>query len=142
MLEPINLIFIAIGLALIVLEIIIPSFVLIWFGIAALLSALMNGFFVGSDNPLQLIVATSITGLGLLISFRKVLIDTEKIYEINDCYLDVSADGVFHNGKVTFKGTIFEIANKELESTLSENEVVFVNKIQDNKVVISKKEEK
>ena len=132
-------ILLGIGVVLIALEAIITSFILIWFGIGFMLTALISYFYPFNDGIWQLAIASFISLLLLLILRKKVFesfLKPEK--EINDNFLNEKGFGLIKNQKVFYKGTYFEIDGSIDETQFKEGEKVVVSKTYKNFAVISK----
>ena len=133
-------ILLGIGVVLIALEAIITSFILIWFGIGFMLTALISYFYPFNDGIWQLAIASFISLLLLLILRKKVFesfLKPEK--EINDNFLNEKGFGLIKNQKVFYKGTYFEIDGSIDETQFKEGEKVVVSKTYKNFAVISKR---
>lgn len=132
-------ILLGIGVVLIALEAVITSFILIWFGIGFMLTALISYFYPFNDGIWQLAIASFISLLLLLILRKKVFesfLKPEK--EINDNFLNEKGFGLIKNQKVFYKGTYFEIDGSIDETQFKEGEKVVVSKTYKNFAVISK----
>lgn len=133
-------ILLGIGIVLIALEAVITSFILIWFGIGFMLTALISYFYGFDDGIWQLAIASFISLLLLAILRKKIFknfLNPEK--EINDNFLNEKGFGVIKNKKVFFKGTYWEIDGSIDESLFIEGEKVVVSKTYKNFAIISKK---
>lgn len=133
-------ILLGIGVVLIALEAVITSFILIWFGIGFMLTALISYFYPFNDGIWQLAIASFISLLLLLILRKKVFesfLKPEK--EINDNFLNEKGFGLIKNQKVFYKGTYFEIDGSIDETQFKEGEKVVVSKTYKNFAVISKR---
>ena len=82
-------ILLGIGIVLIALEAVITSFILIWFGIGFMLTALISYFYTFDDGIWQIAIASFISLLLLAILRKKIFknfLNPEK--EINDNFLN------------------------------------------------------
>ena len=141
MLEVFNpYILLGIGVILIAFEAIITSFILIWFGIGFIITALISYFYPFSDGVWQLAIASFISVLLLVLlrkkAFEKFLQSDEKI---SDNFLDEKGFGEIKNQKVYYKGTYWQIDGSIDESKFNEGEKVIVTKTHKNSATISKK---
>ena len=129
-----------IGVILIAFEAIITSFILIWFGIGFIITALISYVYVFNDGVWQLAVASFISVLLLVLlrkkAFEKFLQSDEKI---SDNFLDEKGFGEIKNQKVYYKGTYWQIDGSIDESKFNEGEKVIVTKTHKNSATISKK---
>ncbi|BAK73312.1 conserved hypothetical protein [Arcobacter sp. L] len=133
-------ILLAIGVALIALEALIVSFILIWFGIGFIIVALISYFFIFSGAVWQLAIVSLISLFLILILRKKVL---EKFLkskmEISDDFFNEKGIGEIKNSKVFYKGTYWEIDSKLDEKEFKEGEKVVVLKTSRNSATIEKK---
>lgn len=133
-------ILLGIGVVLVALEAVIASFILIWFGIGFILTALISIFYNYSDGVWQLATASIISLLLILILRKKAL---EKFLaskeEITDNFLDEKGIGEIKNSKVFYKGTYWEINSELSDDEFSEGEKVLVTKTSKNFATIQKK---
>ncbi|MDY3200975.1 MAG: nodulation efficiency protein D [Arcobacter sp.] len=133
-------ILLAIGVALIALEALIVSFILIWFGIGFIIVALISYFFIFSGAVWQLAIVSLISLFLILILRKKVL---EKFLkskmEISDDFFNEKGIGEIKNSKVFYKGTYWEIDSKLDEKKFKEGEKVVVLKTSRNSATIEKK---
>ena len=129
-----------IGVILIAFEAIITSFILIWFGIGFIITALISYIYVFNDGVWQLAIASFISVLLLALlrkkAFEKFLQSDE---EISDNFLDEKGFGEIKNQKVYYKGTYWQIDGSIDESKFNEGEKVIVTKTHKNSATISKK---
>jgi len=129
-----------IGVILIAFEAIITSFILIWFGIGFIITALISYVYVFNDGVWQLAVASFISVLLLVLlrkkAFEKFLQSDEKI---SDNFLDEKGFGEIKNQKVYYKGMYWQIDGSIDESKFNEGEKVIVTKTHKNSAFITKK---
>ena len=94
-------ILLGIGVALIAFEAIIASFILIWFGIGFIITALISSVYAFSDGIWQIAVA-SIISLILLLLLRKKVLESflESKKNISDNFFDEKGVGQIKNSKV------------------------------------------
>jgi membrane protein implicated in regulation of membrane protease activity len=105
------IVLLAIGIGLIAMEAIFYSFILIWFGLASIIVALITHF-IGFDDGLLQIAAIGIISIVLLFSLRSKVLRMflkSKDQEVNDNFLNDSGDGIIKDGKVYFKATYWDI---------------------------------
>lgn len=141
LLEVINpYILLGIGVVLIGLEAIIASFILIWFGLGFIITALLSMFIEFSDGIWQLGVVAVISLVFIVLLRKKFL---EKFLasqeDISDNFLEEGGYGEIKNQKVFFKGTYWEIDGSQDESEFKEGEKVIVKKTFKNFATIEKK---
>jgi len=133
-------ILLGIGVVLIAFESIITSFILIWFGIGFVLTALISYLYGFDDGIWQLAIASFISILLLVIlrkrTFKKFLSSNEKI---TDNFLNEKGIGQIKNEKVFYKGTYWEIDGQVDESIFKEGDKVIVTKTFKNFATIEKK---
>ena len=117
-----ELIWFLIGLALFVLELVVPGLVLIFFGIGAWVAALACLFFnVSLNTQILIFLISSLTSLALLRRvLRKKYMDRKSPDgELEDEYVGQTAVAL-HNfnageiGKVSFKGTDWEAISAQV----------------------------
>nr|MBP3724506.1 NfeD family protein [Campylobacter sp.] len=101
-------IFVALGIAFVIAEVLFMDFTLIFFGIGFLIVAILS-FFVDLSWQIQLLLA-AIFSIVLLVLFRKrvktAFFKSKEKYEDN--FLDESGLGEIKNGMVYFKGTFWK----------------------------------
>ena len=133
-------ILLGIGVVLIAFEAIITSFILIWFGIGFVLTALISYFYPFDDGLWQLAIVSFISILLLVIlrkkTFKKFLSSSEKI---TNEFLIEKVIGQIKNEIVFYKVTYWEIDGEIDESIFSEGEKVVVTKTFKNFATIEKK---
>jgi len=133
-------ILLGIGVVLIGLEAVIASFILIWFGIGFVLTAIFSMFYPFSDGVWQLAVVSIISLLLIVILRKKAL---EKFLnskeEISDSFFEEGGYGEIKNSKVFFKGTYWEIDPAVDASVFEEGEKIVVSKTHKNWATIQKK---
>lgn len=133
-------ILLAIGVVLIGLEAVIASFILIWFGLGFIITALISVYFEFSDGVWQLGVV-AILSLVFIILLRKKLLEKflSSQEDITDNFLEEGGYGEIKNSKVFFKGTYWEIDGSQDESDFKEGEKIIVKKTFKNSATIEKK---
>jgi len=133
-------ILLGIGIVLIALEAVITSFILIWFGIGFMLTALISYFYPFSDGIWQIAIASFISLL-LLVLLRKKIFESflKPDEKISDNFFDEEGFGVMKNQKVFYKGTYWEIDGSIDESQFKEDEKVIVTKTYKNFAIINKR---
>ena len=133
-------ILLAIGVALIAFEAVIASFVLIWFGLGFILTALISYVYIFSDGLWQIAIA-SIFSLILLLLFRKKALESflKSKKDISDNFLDEKGIGEIKNSKVLYKATYWDIDSELDEKEFVEGEKVVVLKTFKNSATIQKR---
>jgi membrane protein implicated in regulation of membrane protease activity len=133
-------ILLAIGVALIAFEAVITSFILIWFGIGFVITAMVSYVYPFSDGIWQIATA-SIISLLLLFLLRKKLLESflKSKRNISDNFLDEKGIGEIRNSKVFYKATYWDIDSKLDEKEFVEGEKVIVLKTHKNHATIEKK---
>lgn len=133
-------ILLAIGVALVALEALIASFIVIWFGIGFLIVAIISFFFIFSAGVWQL-ATISLISIFLILFLRKKVVDTfsKSKIEVNDDFLNEKGIGEIKNSKVFYKGTYWEIDSNLDEKEFFEGEKVLVLKTSKNMASIEKK---
>lgn len=132
---------IAIGIALMAIEMLTMTFVLVLFGLAFIITGLSSLFLNFSSGETQLI-ATFFAGLILTLLLRKPL--QNKIYTGKQLELETLKTGeegeiiatTDNDFRVAYKGTTWAIANPE-DYELKAGKKVQVIQLKDNKAVIS-----
>ena len=125
------IIFLIIGVVLIIAELALFSFYLIFFGIGFLIIGIFS-FFVFFGWNWQILTAFVI-GLVLLILFRKKIVNRFfKKSLVQDDFLNESGFGIIKNGMVFYKGTFWKCDIKDLKDGQS----VEILGIKDGKIVI------
>ena len=112
-------ILLAIGVALVALEALIASFIVIWFGIGFLIVAIISFFFIFSAGVWQL-ATISLISIFLILFLRKKVVDTfsKSKIEVSDDFLNEKGIGEIKNSKVFYKGTYWEIDSKHIPLSL------------------------
>ena len=133
-------ILLAIGIALIALEAVIASFILIWFGVGFVLTAIISSMYMFSDGIWQ-IAAASIISLFLLFLLRKKVLEKflNSRKDISDDFLNEKGIGEIRNSKVFYKATYWDIDSNIDEKEFIEGEKVVVLKTHKNTATIEKK---
>jgi membrane protein implicated in regulation of membrane protease activity len=133
-------ILLSIGVALIAFEAVITSFILIWFGIGFVITAVISYIYPFSDGIWQIATA-SIISLLLLFLLRKKLLESflKSKRNISDNFLDEKGIGEIRNSKVFYKATYWDIDSKLDEKEFVEGEKVIVLKTHKNHATIEKK---
>jgi len=133
-------ILLAIGVALVALEALIASFIVIWFGIGFLIVAIISFFFIFSAGVWQL-ATISLISIFLILFLRKKVVDTfsKSKIEVSDDFLNEKGIGEIKNSKVFYKGTYWEIDSNLDEKEFFEGEKVLVLKTSKNMASIEKK---
>jgi membrane protein implicated in regulation of membrane protease activity len=133
-------ILLAIGVALIALEALIASFILIWFGISFIIVAVISYFVLFSGAVWQL-ATVSLLSIFLILFLRKKVVEivsTPKI-DVSDDFLNEKGIGEIKNSKVFYKGTYWDIDSEIDEKEFLEGEKVLVLKTFKNRATIEKK---
>ena len=107
-------ILIAIGLFLIVIEVMSFSFISFWFGFSCILIGIATNFIDFNDGLWQ-IASIYILALVLLFWLRTKLMEKflkSKDQEINDTFLNEKGEGVIKNRKVEYKATYWILIQK------------------------------
>lgn len=133
-------ILLAIGVALVALEALIASFILIWFGISFIIVAVISYFVVFSGAVWQL-ATVSLISIILILVLRKKVVDIflKSKVEVSDDYLNEKGIGEIKNSKVFYKGTYWDIDSQLDEKEFIEGEKVEVLKTFKNKATIEKR---
>ncbi|MDY3204726.1 MAG: nodulation efficiency protein D [Arcobacter sp.] len=133
-------ILLAIGVALVALEALIASFILIWFGISFIIVAIISYFLVFSGAVWQLATVSLISIILILVLRKKVVeIFLKSKVEVSDDYLNEKGIGEIKNSKVFYKGTYWDIDSQLDEKEFIEGEKVEVLKTFKNKATIEKR---
>ncbi|AXX95006.1 MULTISPECIES: NfeD family protein [Arcobacter] len=133
-------ILLAIGVALVALEALIASFILIWFGISFIIVAVISYFVVFSGAVWQLATVSLISIILILVLRKKVVeIFLKSKVEVSDDYLNEKGIGEIKNSKVFYKGTYWDIDSQLDEKEFIEGEKVEVLKTFKNKATIEKR---
>ena len=133
-------ILLAIGVALVALEALIASFILIWFGISFIIVAVISYFVVFSGAVWQLATVSLISIILILVWRKKVVeIFLKSKVEVSDDYLNEKGIGEIKNSKVFYKGTYWDIDSQLDEKEFIEGEKVEVLKTFKNKATIEKR---
>lgn len=132
---------IALGLFLCMAEVFVPGFIVIWFGIGALIIGVSNLLTFKSADMIDLLAASSAVGLALLFALRNRILKAQEQNEvkINNNFLEESGDGVYRDGVVEFKGTFLKAKAQESGAIFENNEVVCVVSVENNVALIDKK---
>lgn len=129
-----------IGIVLIAFEAFIVSFVLIWFGLGFLITALISFVFDYTDGMWQLGTVAIISLLLIFLLRKKVLKKfLESKEDITDNFLDEKGIGQVKDSKVFYKGTYWEVEFDKDEFELKDDQKVKVLKTYKNLAVIQKK---
>ncbi len=134
-------ILLGIGVALIAFEAIVTSFILIWFGLAFIITAIISNFYDYTDGIWQL-ATVSLISLILLFFLRKKVLDkflNSKV-KISDSFFNEKGIGQIKNKKVFYKGTYWEIDSNLDDEEFKEEEKVLVVKTYKNFASIQKEE--
>lgn len=141
LLEVINpYILLGIGVVLIGFEAIITSFILIWFGLGFIITALISVLYDFSDGVWQLGIVAIISLFFIILLRKKALekfLSSEK--NISDNFLEEGGIGEIKNSKVFFKGTYWEIDPESDEFDYDEGQKVVIIKTRKNNAIIQKK---
>ena len=137
--EPISL-WVIIGVALLVLELVSVSFYAIFFGIGALITSLV--IYLGlADNLTAQLIIFGVSSLGSLLIFRKKLLEVfnksdQKYVEIVDDYAKVS-QRIPENGegKVFYRGSDW-IAYTKSDLTIEQDSKVKILRIDGIKLIV------
>lgn len=127
------------GIALIALEAVVFSFVVIWFGIASVLVGFLS-YFILFNNGIWQIAVISIVALLLLFVLRTKAMANflkPKDEEYHDNFFDEKGIGIIKNGKVYYKATYWDI-EYSMEHEITENERVEVLSIKGSTAIIKK----
>lgn len=132
-------ILLGIGVILIALESVVVSFILIWFGLGFLITALISFAYDFSDGLWQLGIV-AIISISFIAVLRKKALEKflESDKDINDNFLDEKGIGEIKNSKVFYKGTYWEIEFKNGDFDLEEGQKVEVLKTYKNSAIIQK----
>lgn len=136
-------ILLGIGVVLIGLEALISSFILIWFGLGFVITALISMVFPFSDGVWQLATASIISLIFIVLLRKKALekfLSSEE--NITDNFLHEGGIGEIKNSKVFFKGTYWEIDSEINNNDFEEGEKVEVLETYRNSAKIVKKNNK
>lgn len=137
--EPIS-IWIILGVILLVAEVLSVSFYSIFFGIGALITALLIYMGIANDLTAQLLVF-GVASMGSLLIFRKPLLgvfnkNAKEFKEIIDDFARVSAAIPPHGeGKVFYRGADW-IAYSDADHSIEENARVKIRKIDGIKLIV------
>lgn len=132
-------ILLAIGIALIGLEALITSFVIIWFGVGFVATALLSFGIAYEDGIWQLATAALIS-LVLLFTLRKTVLEAflKSKGELSDNFLNEEGFGEIKHQKVFYKGTYWEIEGPLSSSDFEEGEKIKVLKTFKNSATVEK----
>ena len=140
-----ELVWFILGLILLLLELVLPGFVIFFFGVGAWITALVCLFFNPGIN-LQVVIF-AVTSVIVLMAFRK-MIQNKFIYNKNDISGEIEdeftgkeavAVGDFDaekNGKVEFKGTTW---NAESKSKIHDGQIVIIVEKNSFKLIVEPK---
>ena len=137
--EPISL-WVVIGVALLIAEILSVSFYSIFFGIGALITALFIYLGLADDLTAQLLIF-GVASMGSLLIFRKKLLDvfdknSKEFKEIVDDFAKVSSPIPPHGeGKVFYRGADW-IAYSNMDHSIEKNTRVRIRKIDGIKLMV------
>jgi len=133
-------ILLGIGVVLIGLEALIASFILIWFGLGFIITALISMGYEFSDGIWQL-ACVAIISIILIFALRKKALERfmKPEEEITDNFLREGGIGKIKNNKVFFKGTYWEIDSDIDEKQFEEGEKIEVIETYRNSAKIRKK---
>ena len=132
-------ILLAIGVALVALEALIASFIVIWFGIGFLIVAIISFFFIFSAGVWQL-ATISLISIFLILFLRKKVVDTfsKSKIEVSDDFLNEKGIGEIKNSKVFYKGTYWEFDPNINKDDFKEDEKIIVLETSKNIAFIEK----
>lgn len=133
-------ILLGIGVVLIGFEAIITSFILIWFGLGFIITALISVLYDFSDGMWQLGIVAIISLVFIILLRKKALekfLSSEK--NISDNFLEEGGIGEIKNSKVFYKGTYWEIDPESDEFDYEEGQKVVIVKTRKNNAIIQKK---
>ncbi|MBX2951274.1 MAG: NfeD family protein [Leadbetterella sp.] len=137
--EPIS-IWIVVGVALLIAEILSVSFYSIFFGIGALVTALFIYMGFADDITTQLVIF-GIASMGSLLIFRQRLLEVfnknaKEFKEIVDDFAQVSAPIPPHGeGKVFYRGADW-IAYSDAEQSIEKNSRVKIRRVDGIKLIV------
>ncbi len=128
----------SIGLALLALEALFFTFIIMWFGIGFLLVAFLELIFPLGNLYIQVALA-SVVSLLFLILFRKKLLKkfSTPQKEIKDDFFNEAGVGEIKNSKVFYKGTFWELDDSVDSSLYSEGDKVKVLGVKGNQVILA-----
>ncbi len=138
--EPISL-WVVVGVALLIAEILSVSFYSIFFGIGALITALFIYLGLADDLTAQLLIF-GVASMGSLLIFRKKLLDvfnknSREFKEIVDDFARVSAPIPPHGeGKVFYRGADW-IAYSDADHGIEKNARVRIRRIDGIKLIVA-----
>lgn len=135
-----TLVWLILGIILIAVEILTTTFVVLFFGVAAVLVALLK--VIGLDNLTAEILIFSLLGLAGLILFRKKLLlklsSTHAVDGLQNAQLILSADIAAHAaGAVTHQGTVWTAIN-ETDQGMKKGDKVLIDRIDGVKLILRK----
>lgn len=121
----------AFGMLLVVAELLVGSFFLLFFGLGFLAVGIL-GFFIDFSWHVQILLA-SLVSVALLVLLKKPM--KEKFYsskdEVKDDFLNESGEGEIKEGMVYFKGTLWSY-----DGDLKDGQKVQVIGTKGNKVIL------
>jgi membrane protein implicated in regulation of membrane protease activity len=137
LLSPITLV--AIGIALIALEVFILSFVFAWFGIAAIIIGIVTNYYNFDNSLYWQLASICIVALGLLFSLRtkalaKFLKPEDE--EVIDGFYKGEGYGKVKGTQVIYKGTYWEYESEDKD--FKDDEKVIVLSASKNIAIIKK----
>ena len=127
-----------IGIALVTLEALFPAFIIIWFGVGFILSALISLVYPFSDGIYQISLSSILGVLGIML-LRKAIQQnlTKNTPKSTDDFLNVTGVGVISDeGMLKYKGTLWKYTS---EQSVEAGEEVNVLNIEENTAIITKK---
>ncbi len=130
-------ILLSVGIVLIAIEALTFNFVLLWFGIAAIIVAGISLVYDFSDGAWQL-ASVGIIALILLVALRAKALQLflkAKDEEVKDDFLNEPGIGIVKDGKVYYKATFWDY---DYIDDLKEGEKVKVIEAKQNKVKIER----
>lgn len=129
-----------IGILLLGLEATISSFMLIWFGIGFIITAIVTIFYEFSDGIWQLSLVAILSIFQVIILRKKMLEKFLRSEEnIDDNFFNEEGIGEIRNTKVFYKGTYWEQEPEVLNENFEDGEKVLVKRIYRNIAIIKKK---
>ncbi|GEM_PF-1588770 len=129
----------SLGVILITLEVtLLNFFILLWFGIAAILVGIW-GFFIPFEHGEYQLLATAVMGTGLLLLFRNRLLEvnqktpemTLETFKAGEAGRLMQQDGTW---MIEYQGSWWQVANPT--DNLKAGETVRVTKVENNRVWI------
>ncbi|OQX74744.1 MAG: hypothetical protein B6D59_01540 [Campylobacteraceae bacterium 4484_4] len=126
---------IALGIALIVLEMVVLSFYLIWLGIAFVIVGIISFFYTFGSAYSQLALGAVLAVILLLLfkeRAKKYLFRHSPEHE--DVFLNEGGEGVVKEGRILYKGTYWDPYPSDL--VLPEGQRVKIKRVRGNQVEI------